>query len=155
MPFFRAGNTIIFHARHKYFDKLYLIIQVFYSIRGKIKPNVKATHYYVQRHVDSNHRDDTADAEELAEIAAEVVANNGIAIGAFSTPTMKRFCQRANKAISDGISSHTILKQLRRKQLLSEGISERNVKFFTDHSSAFPSLCRIAEMVGATPGSSE
>ena len=32
--------------------------------------------------------------------------------------------------------------------------SERNKKYFTDHNASFPSLCRIAEMVCATPGSS-
>ena len=35
---------------------------------------------------------------------------------------MKNFCQRSNKAIAEGISPHKILKQLRRKQRLAEGV---------------------------------
>jgi hypothetical protein len=53
------------------------------------------------------------DAEELEEIAAEVVANDGLSIGAFETETMKKFCKRAHQAISNGISSHKIIKILR------------------------------------------
>ncbi|CAG5076864.1 Oidioi.mRNA.OKI2018_I69.PAR.g8571.t1.cds [Oikopleura dioica] len=96
--------------------------KVFFGIRGNLAKASHATDYYVKRHIQEHHRSITTDAEELEEIAAEVVANDGLSICAFETETMKKFCARAHQAIANGISSHKIVKILRRKSTVSNGI---------------------------------
>ncbi|CAG5101859.1 Oidioi.mRNA.OKI2018_I69.chr1.g37.t1.cds [Oikopleura dioica] len=96
--------------------------KVFFGIRGNLAKANHATDYYVKRHIQEHHHSTATDAEELEEIAAEVVANDGLSIGAFETETMKKFCARAHQAIANGISSHKIVKILRRKSTVSNGI---------------------------------